>query len=369
MALDFRAKRSTVTQLVQTAHDLTTNLEEENTTHLAILDFSKAFDKVPHERLLKKLSYYGIRGHLLQWFRGFLTHRTQQVVCDGEISTPRVVLSGVPQGTVLGPLLFLLYINDLPNHLASTARLFADDCLVYTSGKDDSHVKVLQEDLKKLEKWQEKWKMSFNPSKCSTMRISYKKDPPTSTFTFCGQELEQVESHPYLGVEIDNKMTWSTHIKNTINKANRTLGFLRRNLWFCTREVKICTYNMLVLPVLEYACEVWDPFVANQKQRLEMVHRRAARFCSSDFKKYSSVTTMMTNLGWETLEERRKKIRLTMLYKIANGLVGIDCDQYLTMAKDKRTRGSTSQKYQRIFRRLNVHKRSFFNAPYQNGMH
>ena len=153
----------------------------------------------------------------------------------------------------------------------------------------------------------------------------------------------QVESHPYLGVEIDNKMTWSTHIKNTINKANRTLGFLRRNLWFCTREVKICTYNMLVLPVLEYACEVWDPFVANQKQRLEMVHRRAARFCSSDFKKYSSVTTMMTNLGWETLEERRKKIRLTMLYKIANGLVGIDCDQYLTMAKDKRTRGSTPE--------------------------
>ena len=356
----FRAKRSTVTQLLQTAHDLTTSLEEGLTTHLAILDFSKAFDKVPHERLLKKLEYYGIKGSLLQWFRGFLTHRTQQVVCDGETSTSRVVLSGVPQGTVLGPLLFLLYINDLPNQLASKTRLFADDCLVYSSGSDDKHVQVLQKDLKKLEEWQERWKMSFNPSKCSTMRISYRKNPPTSQFIFCGQELQQVDSHPYLGVEIDNKMTWSVHIKNVINKANRTLGFLRRNMWFCTEEVKTCVYSMLVLPVLEYACEVWDPFSAIHKQRLEMVHRRGARFCRGDFSKYSSVTEMMTKLGWETLEQRRKKKRLTMLFKITKGLVGIDCEDYLTPANDNRARGSNSHKYYRTYARLNVYKESFF---------
>ena len=126
----FRAKRSTVTQLLETAHDFTSNLEEGLATHLAILDFSKAFDKVPHERLLSKLHTYGIRNSLLAWMRNFLTQRTQQVVCEGERSTPKKVLSGVPQGTVLGPLLFLLYINDLPSNLKSSVRLFADDCLV-----------------------------------------------------------------------------------------------------------------------------------------------------------------------------------------------------------------------------------------------
>jgi hypothetical protein len=252
----FRAKRSTVTQLLQTAHDLTSNLEKGHTTHLAILDFSKAFDKVPHERLLSKLHTYGIRQSLLAWLRNFLTQRTQQVVCDGEKSSPKEVLSGVPQGTVLGPLLFLLYINDLPSNLSSSMRLFADDCLVYTSGKDNGHINTLQEDLDKLQVWEDD---VFNPAKCSTMQISYKKEPPTHSFTFCGQNLQRVDSHPYLGVEIDNKLTWSTHIKNTVKKANKVLGFLRRNFWFCTAEVKICTYNMLVRPILEYASIVWDP--------------------------------------------------------------------------------------------------------------
>ena len=126
----FRAKRSTLTQLLQTTHDFTSNLEEGLTTHLATLDFSKAFDKVPHKRLLSKLNTYGIRHLLLAWIRNFLTQRTQQVVCDGEKSVPKKVISGVPQGTVLGPLLFLLYINDLPSGLSSSVRLFADDCLV-----------------------------------------------------------------------------------------------------------------------------------------------------------------------------------------------------------------------------------------------
>ena len=284
----FRAKRSTVTQLLQTAHDFTSNLEEGLATHLAILDFSKAFDKVPHERLLSKLHTYGIRNSLLAWMRNFLTQRTQQVVCEGERSTPKKVLSGVPQGTVLGPLLFLLYINDLPSNLKSSVRLFADDCLVYTAGKDNKHIKMLQEDLNKLQTWQNVWLMSFNPEKCYTMQIAYMKDPPTKTFTFCGHDLQMVDSQQYLGVEIDNKMTWSTHIRNTINKANRTLGFLRRNLWYCIAKVKVITYNMLVRHILEYASVVWDPYSKNQKDRLEMVQRRAARFCSAVFKRYSS---------------------------------------------------------------------------------
>ena len=357
----FRAKRSTVTQLLQTTHDFTSNLEESLTTHLAILDFSKAFDKVPHERLLSKLNTYGIRNSLLAWIRNFLTQRTQQVVCDGEKSVPKKVISGVPQGTVLGPLLFLLYINDLPSGLSSSVRLFADDCLVYSAGKDNHHITKLQEDLNKLQEWQDMWMMSFNPGKCYTMEISYKKDPPTQAFTFCGQELQMVDSQPYLGVEIDNKMTWSVHIKNTISKANRVLGLIRRNFWYCTTDVKVCTYKMLVRPILEYASVVWDPRTHTHKHRLEMVQRRAARFCSGDFKKYSSVTEMLNNLDWETLEQRRKNDRLTMLYKVSHGLVGINGAEYLTHSDNRRTRGSHQFKYQRQHKRLDVHKYSFFN--------
>ena len=357
----FRAKRSTVTQLLQTTHDFTSNLEEGLTTHLAILDFSKAFDKVPHERLLSKLNTYGIRNSLLAWIRNFLTQRTQQVVCDGEKSVPKKVISGVPQGTVLGPLLFLLYINDLPSGLSSSVRLFADDCLVYSAGKDNHHFTKLQEDLNKLQEWQDMWMMSFNPGKCYTMEISYKKDPPTQAFTFCGQELQMVDSQPYLGVEIDNKMNWSVHIKNTISKANRVLGFIRRNFWYCTTDVKVCTYKMLVRPILEYASVVWDPRTHTHKHRLEMVQRRATRFCSGDFKKYSSVTEMLNNLDWETLEQRRKNDRLTMLYKVSHGLVGINGAEYLTHSDNRRTRGSHQFKYQRQHIRLDVHKYSFFN--------
>ncbi len=183
--------------------------------------------KVPHERLLTKLDFYGIRGAIKQWIKIFLTNRSQTVVCDGATSTPKQVLSGVPQGTVLGPLLFLLYINDLPDQLQNTTRLFADDCLVYSSGKTTNHIDSLQQDLHKLEDWQDRWQMSFNPSKCSILQISTKRKPPTKPITFCGQHLEEVKSHPYLGVQLDNNISWKEHIKNTTTKAGKVLGFLQ----------------------------------------------------------------------------------------------------------------------------------------------
>ncbi|XP_072030693.1 uncharacterized protein [Amphiura filiformis] len=143
-------------------------------------------------------------------------------------------------------------------------------------------------------------------------------------------------------------------------ESQQNSGFLRRNLWFCNEEVKTCTYNMLVRPILEYAGEVWDPHSNIQKQRIEMIQRRAARFCCSDFKRYSSVTTMLARLCWDTLEERRRRNRLTMLYKITKGLVGIEGKHYLMPANDTRTRGSNSLKFQRLYTRLDVHKGSFF---------
>ena len=181
----FRAKRSTETQLLLTIDDISKQVDQNSTISMAILDFSKAFDKVPHKRLLSKLLAYGINGELLNWFESFLTNRVQRVVCDGEISDPKCVLSGVPQGTVLGPLLFLLYVNDIPDNITSTVRLFADDCLVYRKINSPTDQQLLQEDLNKLEHWQNKWQMNFNPSKCYILTISSKKDYKSPNFTLC----------------------------------------------------------------------------------------------------------------------------------------------------------------------------------------
>ena len=210
----FRSKRSTELQLILTIHDIASSLQQNKSIHAAVLDFSKAFDKVPHQRLLLKLERYGIHGNLLSWMESFLTKRVQTVICEGATSTSSPVTSGVPQGSVLGPLLFLTYINDLPNGLASTVKLFADDTLLYGVVVDDSDCDNLQDDLIKLEIWQNEWQMEFNPSKCNIMCISNKHRPPQRTYFFCGSKLEQVDSASYLGITVNSKLKWSEHISS-----------------------------------------------------------------------------------------------------------------------------------------------------------
>lgn len=149
----FRSGHSCETQLINTMHDIMKSYDKKEQIDLVILDFSKAFDTVPHRKLLHKLSNYGIRGNINNWIRNFLMNRHQRVVIDGVSSLPCSVDSGVPQGTVLGPLLFLYHINDLPKSVTSQVRLFADDCLLYRTVKSlDDHLK-LQQDLDSLQKW------------------------------------------------------------------------------------------------------------------------------------------------------------------------------------------------------------------------
>ena len=177
----FRSNRSCESQLILTIDDFASCLNNRGLIHAIFLDFSKAFDKVAHKKLCHKLSLYGIRGQTLGWIKDFLSNRTQKVLVNGEISDPVDVISGVPQGTVLGPLLFLCYINDLPSVVKSKIRMYADDTLIYNTINNINDCFQLQRDISELEKWAKTWQMEFNPSKCEFLKITNKNRPYTLT--------------------------------------------------------------------------------------------------------------------------------------------------------------------------------------------
>jgi hypothetical protein len=191
----FRHHRSCESQLLITSSDIARALNNRKQVDMAVLDFEKAFDKVPHDRLLLKLDHYGIRGKSLDWIRAFLTGRTQAVVVDGARSNFSPVTSGVPQGSVLGPVLFLLYINDIGHNTTSIVRLFADDCLIYRVIENDNDIGEVQQDLNRLTIWADTWQMSFNVKKCVTIRITNaRKHVFLGDYYMAGEKLQWAES-------------------------------------------------------------------------------------------------------------------------------------------------------------------------------
>ena len=328
----FRKRRSTETQLIVTIHDLAKGLDEKAQIDAVLLDFAKAFDKVPHKRLLCKLSHYGIRGHILKWISTFLENRTQRVICDGKESGESNVTSGVPQGTVLGPLLFLAYINDLPECVTSTARLYADDSLIYRVIANTQDAGALQEDLDKLQAWEGKWLMHFNPDKCEVLRVTQKRKPISAEYFLHGKCLKIVNSAKYLGLTIDSKLTFNKHVDNTVKAANNVRALLQRNIQFCPRNTKAYAYQTLVRPIVEYASTVWAPHTEKNISKVENAQRRAARFVMSNWERTASVTEMLKMLDWQSLEERRSRARLLMLHKIVNNTVDITPSLYLRPA-------------------------------------
>ena len=355
----FRRRRSCETQLLTLVEELMSGLDRGKQHDLAVLDFSKAFDRVPHARLLKKLDHYGVRGGTHSWIKAFLSNRTQQVVVDGATSDPEAVISGVPQGSVLGPILFLAFINDLPQQVSSKTRLFADDCIVYRTICSSQDTEILQDDLRKLAEWEKTWGMDFHPEKCSILRVHRKRKPLIYNYSLKGHILESDTVTRYLGVHLTNNLSWNIHIDKIIKKANSTLGFLRRNLRISNTSVKSNAYTSLVRPHLEYCSSVWSPYTKTLTNKVEMVQRRAARYATNRYHNTSSVTTMLNQLDWETLEDRRTKAQLTMFYRITNDLVDIPADQYLTPANTT-TRSSHSRKYQQPTTSTSYYRNSFF---------
>ena len=339
----FRSGFSCETQLLITTHDILQSFDKKKQQDIVILDFSKAFDTVPHDRLLEKLEHMGVHGNLHEWIKAFLTNRSQSVLVDGVCSSAVSVDSGVPQGSVLGPLLFLCHINDLPNRVTSQVRMFADDCLLYREIRSqDDHIQ-LQNDLVSLEQWAEMWGMSFNPIKCYVMRIGRGKKLSDWIYTLCGEPLEQVETNPYLGVLLSHDTKWAPHIDKITSKANRTIGFLRRNLKKCPEELKQTAYISLVRSTLEYSCTIWDPHYKKDITKLEAVQRQAARFVKNDYGWTSSVTQMLQDLEWQSLETRRREARLVLLYKVIHGLVAVPTDGHVSFVPVT-TRASNTMK-------------------------
>ena len=314
----FRKKHSCETQLLLTTHDLLRLRDEGHQVDVAILDFSKAFDTVPHKRLLGKLEHYGVKGNVHRWIQNFLTGRRQAVVVDGVFSKQESVLSGVPQGTVLGPLLFLLHINDLPQSVdpETRCRLFADDCLLYRKIESVEDQVVLQNDLRRLQLWAAQWGMRFNAAKCYIMSIHRGTSHRPYLYELCNTVLKSVADEKYLGVLISQDLTWQAHQDAVITKANQKLGFLRRNLRGCPEDLKKMAYISIVRSSMEYASIIWEPFRGKHVESLEAVQRKAARWIKSDYGMKSSVTGMLNSLNLDTLQERRRISRLAFLYKI-----------------------------------------------------
>ena len=358
----FRKRHSCETQLLTTVEDLASSLDAREQVDCLILDFSKAFDSVPHQRLLHKIEWYGIGGNTHRWIKNWLTSRVQNVVVDGERSKEAEVISGVPQGTVLGPLLFILYINDIGEGTSSTIRLFADDALIYRKISSTQDAATLQKDLDTLVEWSKQWQMRFNPAKCSLLRVTRKRSPVKTSYTMMGTGLETMDHHPYLGVELASGLEWKHHIKQITGKAQRTLNFLQRNLHRCPQKVREQAYVALVRPTLEYAATVWDPYHQKEVNSLERVQRKAVRFITRKYSRRDSVSALRSDLGLPTLKQRRLTSKLTMFYKIHHQEVAVEIPNHYVPSSTPsiKTRKKHTEQYNIISTRSDTYKHSFY---------
>ena len=360
----FRSKHSCESQLYVTINDIAKQIDSDLQVDAAILDFSKAFDKVSHQKLLYKLNYYGIRGNVLYWLESFLNGRTQQVVVEGSKSPTCNVTSGVPQGSVLGPVLFLIYINDIVSNIQSEIRLFADDVFLYKAIKTPRDHQILQDDLNSLVKWSTDWTMNFNISKCKILQITTHHNKSTFTYKMSSIPLATVLEHNYLGIRLHHKLSWDPHINYICNKANRLLGFMKRNLRNSPLEIKEHVYKQLLLPSIEYCSSIWDPYHQTSINRLEMIQHRAARFVLNrpwhrSNQNHDSITEMLTYLKWPSLQSRRTVARLTLLYKIVKKLIAIPENGLPLLTPVPSTRAQHSLKLMQLQSRVDIHKYSF----------
>lgn len=335
----FLPKRSVETNLLICLQQWTKDHDDNLPTDIIYLDFEKAFDKVPFKRLLYKLQHLGIRGDLLNWIRHFLEDRTYQVRVNGVHSAPHEVLSGVPQGSVLGPLLFLIYISDMAENIKTNISFFADDTKLHCNPLTQSG--ELADDLQTLERWTETWLMPLNNKKCTILHVGPKN--PHIQYQLNGSQLMGVVEQKDLGVTITSDLKWQTHISHIVKRANKLIYLIQKAFQHKSSDMILQIYKAYIRPILEYAQCVWSPYYAKDIEILERVQRKVTRI---PFElRNLSYQDRLRRLNLTTLRERRQRGDLIQTYKILNGYYSIDLNIY--KANDNRNLRGHSKKLEK----------------------
>jgi len=246
-----------------------------------------------------------------------LSERYQRVMIRGKVSLWGLIKAGVPQGSVLGPLLFLVYINDIVEHIKCNIKLFADDTTLYVSfDNQDTANNMLNEDLSKINDWSNQWLVTFSKRKTKAMTMSFKKFNP-EPLTFNNDELEEVHQHKHLGLTFSNNLSWSPHISNIIGNVSKMSDVLKRLKYDLDRHTLDTIYKSFIRPKLEYASHIWDNCSKKDSDKLENFQLEIARTVSGA-RRGTSHQFIYSELGWETLSSRRQNVKLFNFHKMIN---------------------------------------------------
>ena len=332
----FRNKRSCLTNLLDFFYDILNQYDKSKAVDIVYLDFQKAFDKVPHKRLLTKLKSHGIQGDVLRWVENWLHNRKQRVVINGKASKWTNVTSGVPQGSVLGPVLFLVYINDIDEGVTSIISKFADDTKIANSVASNEQVIEIQQNLDKLSEWGQTWQMKFNADKCKVLHIGYRNEK--AKYTLNGTLLQSVNSELDLGITISSNLKPSQQCSEVVKKANKIIGLIGRSFEYKSKNTILTLYNSLVRPILEYCVQAWSPYYQKDINKLERVQRRVTKIIPSLRNK--SYEERLKELNLFPLTHRRLRGDLIQAFKIIKGIDNLDCSKYFTIDSSNYTRGN-----------------------------
>lgn len=323
----FLQGHSTCTNLLEAVSDLSMGLDKSLSTLILYVDFAKAFDCVSVPKLMYKLRLIGITGNLLSVLASLLNNRSQRVRVGSAFSSLRPVLSGVPQGSVLGPILFLIFINDLESCLppSSVTKFFADDAKSYVRVLSDSSIKEFRLLISNIEMWSKKWQLPLAVDKCCWMFLSNRSNSLIKhnlNFTLSGVDLAESYKVNDLGVLFDSSLKFSSHIDAILAKAKQRLYLLKKSFSSSDDRALILAFKIYVIPLLEYCSPVWSPCMVTDILRIESVQRtftKTLKLCSS-----LSYKDRLLKCNLCSLERRRIIADLTLLYKISKNIVAVN---------------------------------------------
>ena len=318
----FMSERSCQTNLLEFLDKITAMLDEGKAADIIYLDYSKAFDKICHSKLIKKLEAHGIRGNVQRWISEWLRDRQQWVEIKGCKSSRKPVTSGVPQGSVLGPLLFIIYINDIDieaNNI-DILRKFADDTKGAKEIDGPEDAAHLQNCINNLEEWGKKWSMEFNVKKCKIMHCG--RNNPKHSYSIGGETLKVVDSEKDIGVTITSNLKPSQHCQEAAGRARCELGKISKCFHFRDKKVFLRLYMQFVRPHLEFSSSVWSPWNQTDIDLLENVQKKAVRMVSG--LRASTYEDRLKEIGLWTLEKRRLMFDMIQVYKLLNNVGNIE---------------------------------------------